>query len=142
MMPRRHAVLSLGIALVAASAATAEVPNHGQVITAESTGQVRAEPLPLSTVGDAEQPVRHLRAVDGQLAAAAGVAPNGRPVRSTRSRSESGELRLEVTVTGWQNESLLIPDYPERPVKWLGVPSGGMTGSPSFDSVTREYWWD
>lgn len=53
-------------------------------------------------------------------------------------------LHQEVTVSEVAGESRLVPDYTAvvRPLQLGAFLSIGGSGQPSFDPVTRTYWWE
>jgi hypothetical protein len=55
-----------------------------------------------------------------------------------------GRLYQEITVSDWFNSFLIMPEFrpAKQPVKGFGVPRGGQRGSPSFDTVSRKFWWE
>jgi hypothetical protein len=59
------------------------------------------------------------------------------------TKDEIGGFRIELTVTP-EEDARLRPDYAAagKTVRGLGVPRGGQSGSPSFDTLTQTYWWE
>ena len=77
-------------------------------------------------------------------ASAQAEGADGEPL-ARRSWFEGGVLYQEITIAEWWNDILIFPDYERlvvKTVKGFGVPRGGSSGSPSFDVLTRRYWWE
>ena len=59
------------------------------------------------------------------------------------TRDAVGGFAIELTVTP-DDDARFQPDYAAagKTVRGLGVPRGGQSGSPSFDTLTQTYWWE
>ena len=66
------------------------------------------------------------------------------PLAAAVKQAAAASVQAEITVTDLADRGLAVPDYREAGVtlKGFGVPRGGSSGSPSFDVVTRQYWWE
>jgi hypothetical protein len=130
----------LAALLAAPATPVATATPAGRATPAAVAPSARVTPQPSPTPSLDQQVHKAVRAeVEAQV-------PTGSRARMLLNRAyfKDGVYYYEMTVTDWYRDLLLLPDYGRavRTVKGFGVPRGGQSGSPSFDTFTQQYWWE